>query len=137
MIYWCEFTRELDFINFWNLNIKLSLPHHTHLLCFWLVYPARPWTSQSWTGWWSALLSCPEIVTFFLQFSSSTGVHDWFLPFLFFHSAYQFKIEHFCSISQLLRRRFRHISLRKINLLTLISVRKTLKNFFLFRQFVL
>ena len=36
----------------------------------------------------------------------TTGVHNWFLslPFLFFHSAYKFKIE--------LRRRFRHISLR-------------------------
>ena len=53
-------------------------------------------------------------------------------PFLFFHSAHKLKIEHFCSISQFLRRRFRQISLRKIILLTLISVRKPLKNFFLF-----
>ena len=53
--------------------------------------------------------------------------------FLFFHSANNLKIEHFCSISQFLRRRFGQISLRKIILLTLISVRKTLKNFFLFR----
>ena len=79
--------------------------------------------------------------TILLERDSSMGNnHKWgaqmvsFLPpILFFHSANKLKFEHFCSISQFLRRRFRQISLRKIILLTLISVRKTLKNFFLFR----
>ena len=53
-------------------------------------------------------------------------------PILFFHSAYKLKIEHFCSISQFLRRQFRQISLRKIILLTLISVRKLSKISFFF-----
>ena len=53
-------------------------------------------------------------------------------PFLFFNSALSSIYEKICSILKLLRRWFIHISLRKINLLSLIYVGKTLKNFYSF-----